>query len=183
MPLFLERFRSRWQPALAFTIAVVFMLVHITVFLPLKRRLTVAQSKAHSLGVAFDPDSPPDMMPPRVVALVAGNTLTPDQAQARGSSGALTADLFDAVTTAANQSGVSILATEPGVVVPLENSVQVKAHVSATCTYNQFLHMLDALARGDQLIAVERFSLVQTGGSRLQLELWLSRLILKRSHS
>jgi hypothetical protein len=179
-PLQVDQLKRGWQPLAAVLVAVVFLLLHVAAYLPLKARLAAAETKAHSLGIAFDPDSPPSLMPPRVVALVAGNTLAREEAQTRGTSGALTADLFDAVTSAANHAGVSIVATEPGATLQQEQSVLVKAHVRASCTYSQFTHMLDALARGDQLLTIDRFSLVQTGSSRLQLELWVTRLILKR---
>jgi hypothetical protein len=120
-------------------------------------------------------------MPPRVVALIAGNTMAPQEAMTRGSSGALSADLVDAIAAAANRAGVNLIATDPGLTQQQDQRVLVKAHVRATCTFAQLLRMLDALARGDQLISVERFSLVETTGNRIQLELWLSRLVLKRS--
>jgi hypothetical protein len=59
--------------------------------------------------------------------------------------------------------------------------VQISAHIRATCTYAQFTKLLDEIAKGDALIAVGRFSLIQTGGSRLQLELWVNRTILKQT--
>ncbi len=180
-PILPETLRRTWQPFAALGITLVFLLVHVALYLPLTRRLTVAEDRARSLGVGFDPDAPDMVMPPRVVALLAGNTLAPDAALSRGTSGALTADLFDVLTSAANRAGVSILATEPGVTLQQEKSVQVKAHVRATCTYSQFLRLLDDLARSDQLVSVERYSLVQTGGNRLQLEMWVDRLILKRT--
>jgi hypothetical protein len=183
MPLFLDRIRSRWQPWAATAVGIAFVLVHLVVYLPLKTRLGAAETRARALGLAFDPDAPPQTMPPRVVALVAGNTMAPQEAQARSASGALTADLVDAIAAAANRSGVNLIATEPGLPLQQDQWVLVKAHVRATCTFGQFLQMLDALARGDQLISVERFSLAQGAGNQLQLELWLSRLVLKSSGS
>ena len=180
-PLLFDRIRSRWQPWAAAAIGIVFVLVHLAVYLPLKARLNAAETRARALGVAFDPDAPPETMPPRVVALIAGNTMAPDEAVLRGTSGALTADLFDAIAAAANRAGVNLNATEPGIALQQDQWVQVKVHVRGTCTFSQFLRMQDALARGDQLISVDRFSLVQVSGNRLQLELWLSRLVLKHA--
>jgi hypothetical protein len=179
--LALDRIRRRWQPWAAGAIGIAFVLAHLTVYLPLKARLAAAETRARALGVAFDPDAPPATMPPRVVALIAGNTMAPQEAQTRGTSGALTADLLDAIGAAANGTGVNLIATEPGITLQQDDWVFVKAHVKATCSFSQFLRLLDALARGDQLISIERFSLVQASGNRLQLELWLSRLVLKRS--
>jgi hypothetical protein len=179
--LLVARIRRHWQPWVAAAVGILFVLAHLGVYLPLKARLSTAETRARGLGVAFDPDAPPETMPPRVVALIAGNTMAPQEAMTRSTSGALTADLFDAIAAAANQAGVNLIATDPGITVQQEQWVQVKAHVRATCNFSQFLRMLDALARGDQLISVERFSLVEGSGNRLQLELWLSRLVLKRS--
>jgi len=179
--LLFERIRSRWQLWVAAAIGIVFVLLHLAVYLPLKARLNAAETRARSLGIAFDPESPPETMAPRVVSLIAGNSMPPDEAQRRGTSGGLTADLFDAIAAAANRSGVTLSATEPGIAIQQDQWVLVKAHVRATCTYSEFLHMLDALARGDQLISVDRFSIVRASGSRLQLELWLSRLVLKQT--
>lgn len=180
-PILSDQLRRQWQPVTAVLAALVFLLLHVAVYLPLERRLAAAAARAHTLGIAFDPDAPPAVMPPRVVALVAGNTLAREEAMSRGTSGALTADLFDAITVAANGAGVSILATDPGVTLQQDRWVLIKAHVRASCSYGQFMRMLDTLARGDQLISVDRFSLIQTGGPRLQLELWVTRLVLKRT--
>jgi hypothetical protein len=180
-PPALARIRRRWQPWAAGAIGVVLVFAHLVVYLPLKARLAAAETRARALGVAFDLEAPPSTMPPRVVALIAGNTMAPQEAMNRGTSGALTADLLDAIGSAANGTGVNLIATEPGLTLQMDEWALVKAHVRATCTFGQFLRLLDALARGDQLISVERYSLVQASGNRLQLELWLSRLVLKRS--
>jgi hypothetical protein len=173
--------RLHWQPLFAVLLTAALLLVHVTVFLPYQRRLAVADAKARSMGMAFDPDAPSAPIPPRVIALVAANSLPAGEAQRRGSSGALTADLFDAISGAANRAGVSILATEPGVTLQQEQAVQVRAHVRASCRAGQFLKLLDEFARGDALITIDRFSLVQAEGNRLQLELWLTRHVLKQN--
>jgi hypothetical protein len=181
--MLLGRIRSRWQPWVAAVIGVVFVLVHVVVYMPLKARLGAADTRARALGVAFDPESPPETMPPRVAALIAGNTMASEDAVKSGTSGALTSDLLEAIAAAANRAGVNLSATEPGNMPQQDQWVLVKAHVRGTCTFSQFLRMLDALAKGDQLISVDRYTLTQASGNRLQLELWLSRLVLKRERS
>ena len=179
--LFVEQLRRHWQPLLAVLITVLFSFGHLVVFLPARARLERAMKQAQALGVAFDPESPQATMPPRVVGLIAGNALPRSQAMERGASGVLTADLFDQLTDIANRTGVGIIATEPGLTAQQEKAVLVKAHVRADCNYGQFVRFLDALARSDRLIAVDRFVLSQQPSGRQQLDLWVTRYVLKQS--
>src|SRR5262249_140169 len=53
--LLVERLRRHWQLPAAITVTVLFLLVHVAVFLPARGRLDRALKEARTAGVAFDP--------------------------------------------------------------------------------------------------------------------------------
>lgn len=179
-PYLLERGR-RNAPIIATVGALlVFLGVHFAVFAPHAARLQNATRRAHAHGISLDPDNQPVLMPPRVVALVSRNALPERQALALGNSGELTADLIAELTEIANRSGLDVTATEPGAAAQQGGAVHVRARVRASGSYVQFVHLLDALARGPHLISVDRFEMSHTERGRQQLELWVTRYVIKR---
>lgn len=179
-PYLVERLRRNAPLVGAALALLVFLGVHLAVFGPTAARLQRATRRAEALGASMDPDRQPTLMPPRVVALVSENALPEAQALALGNSGELTADLLAEVTEIANRSGLDVMATEPGVAAQQGRAVHVRARVRARGSYVQLVRFLDALARGPRLISVDRFEMTAEQRGRQQIELWVTRYVIKR---
>jgi hypothetical protein len=180
-PLFVEALRRQWQLLGALSLFLVFVLVHVTMFTPTVRRYETALKEAVALGMPLDPNQMPRSLPPRVFALLAENALQPAAAAERGSSGALTSSLMEDMNALTAKHGMQLAATDPGPLTQLPNSVQVRAHLRIRCRYDAFVGLLDDMAKGGSLIAVERFALTPADNGTETLELWVSRYILKQS--
>ncbi len=180
-PLLLARLRSNWTLVLAMTLLTGFLLVHWVVFGPTARRYQTAMQQASKAGLTIDPDRPPRLIPPRVLALLSENALSGQRVNDESSSGALTAQLLEDLTRLCSQNGMEVVGTEPGATVRQANAIQVRAHLRIQCTYGQFLSFLDTISRSNKLIAVDRFTLTGESDGRHGLELWITRFVLKQS--
>ena len=116
-------------------------------------------------------------------ALVADNALSAAEAQELGNSGVLTARLLEDLTRLIGEHGMEVIMTEPGAVTQQSRAVQVRAYLKARGRYGEFASLLDALASGRQLIAVDRFTLTAQPSGQETLDLWVSRLILKQERA
>lgn len=179
--LLMEQLRRQWPLVSAIVVFLVFLLVHLFVFEPGVKRYQDALRQAGDLGIALDPTSAPKMMPARVFALLSDNALPAATAEQQGNSGELTASLLEEVTHLASQRGMEVQATEPGATTQLARAVQVRAHVKARCSYAEFVGFLDTLHHSGRLISIDRFSLTNESGSQLQLDLWMTRYVLKQT--
>lgn len=163
----------------AVVILVVFMLAHQFVFLPAAQRYERAVRQGAELGLSLDASPSSVLLPPRVFARVADNALTEQQALEDGNSGVLTAKLLEEATRIVSQNGMEVVMTEPGPVTQQSRNVQVRAHLRVRGRYAQIVGLFDALARHRMLLAVDRFN-ATAGSGRLELDLWMSRYVLKR---
>ena len=75
---------------------------------------------------------------------------------------------------------MDIVFTEPGAVDQKPSSVEIHAHFRFSCEFDQFIGFLEDAARSGHLLAVERFKLEARDQGPVDLELWMSRLILKQ---
>ena len=73
--------------------------------------------------------------------------------------------------------------TEPGAVTQESRAVQVRAFLKVRGRYGQLLSLLDDLAKGQRLVAIDRFTLTTQTPGQEQLDLWVSRYILKQDHT
>jgi hypothetical protein len=160
-------------------VLLVFAAAHVAIFQPSAARLQAALKRAGDLGLALDPDRPAPVMPPRVLALVTDNALPASAVGAE--SGALTAALLEDLTQLTTAHGMQVLVTDPGVTAQESKAVQVRAHLRIQCSFAQFVAFLDDLGRSNRLIAVDRFALAVGGAGRDQLDLWVTRYILKQT--
>jgi len=182
-PYLLAQIRRQWPLVAAIAVFLVFMIAHIFVFQPGVRRYQAALRQAGELGIGLDPTSVPKMMPTRVFSLLSNNALPEATANVQGNSGELTASLLDEVTHLANQQGIDVQVTEPGATSNLPRAVQVRAHVKGLCSYAEFVAFLDRLDRSGRLISVDRFSLDSSSHGRHQLDMWVTRYVLKQMGS
>lgn len=179
-PVLEATLRRNWPLVGAAGLFAIFMFVHQVLFQPAAKRYVAAIKKASELGLALDPTQSPAVLPPRVFALVADNTLPAAEAQDLGNSGVLTARLLEDLTRVIGERGMEVIMTEPGAVTQQSRAVQVRAYLRVRGRYGQFVSLLDGLARGRELIAIDRFTLTPQGQGQELLDLWVSRLILKQ---
>ncbi len=171
--------RRHWPILCATSVFVVVMVAHQVIFQPAVKRYTAAMAHARDLGLSLDPAQAEPVLPPRVFARVTDNAMAPNAAVEQASSGVLAARLLEQVSALAQRSGLDVLTSEPGVISQQETSTIARAHMTLRGSYVQFVAFLDALSRGPQLLAMDRFKLTPQGNGLL-VEVWVSRLVLKR---
>ena len=81
----------------------------------------------------------------------------------------------------ATDRGLEVLSTEQGLVTQLPGAVVVRARFRLGGGYARFIGLLDDLARAGTLITLERFTIEGTDSRAGNVEIWVSRLVLKRT--
>lgn len=152
-------------------------------FDPTAARYARALKQATELGMPLDPNEVLSIMPPRLFALIADNSLPAAQAQDAANSGSLTAEFLGALTQRMSQRGITVVSTEPGPTTQDAHSIQVRAHVRMHGRYADIVMFLDDLAHDRLLFGVDRFSVMPETGSGVTVEMWASRLVLKAGAS
>lgn len=177
------RLRRQWPIAAAIGVGVLFFAVHATVFRPLAAHYRQALAKATTLGLPVDPAHPsgPAPLSPRVFNLLIDNSLPAHDADERAASGALAAEMVQNLSALAAKHDLEIEAAEPGVLTQQTGSLELRAHLRMHGTYAGFVGLLDDLAFGGRLWLVERFRVLPRDHGRLDIDLWVSSCILKRT--
>ena len=178
-PMLEASLRRHWATIVAVAILAVFTLVHQLWFGPTAQRYARALKAATDLGMPLDPNDLPRIMPPRLFACIANNSLPAAKAQEAASSGQLTAELLGDLNDRMNRRNITVTGTDPGATTNGERSILVRAHVRAHGHYPDFVMLLDDLARDSRLYAVDRFTITPDGTGGVYVELWASRLVLK----
>jgi hypothetical protein len=173
--------RRNWQVLVAIAVFAVFSGVHAIAFRPALARYRRAADQATRLGIPLGTTNPIPAPSARVVSLLARNSLVPAAAEEQGASGALTAGLLADVTRLAARNGLQVLSTEQGLVTQLPGSVLVRAHFQLSGGYGRFVALLDDIARTGTLITLDRFTVNAPEASGANIEIWVSRLVLKRT--
>lgn len=176
-----ETLRRQWPVLGALALFLLFALAHALVFQPTARRYDAAAKRAGELGLAFDPAQGTAVLPPRVFALLTDHALSPNNAQERAGSGALTASLLEDLNKMASGRGLSVLVTEPGPITQLPQSVEVRAHLRMRGSYAAFAGFLGEVAKSGSLIAIERFTIQPGNAGGTSIELWVGRYLLKQT--
>lgn len=180
-PYWTQLARRNWQVLLAVALFAGFTIVHAAAFRPALERYRSATAQATRLGIPLDVPGAAPSPSARVLSLLAGNSLTPAAAEEQGTSGALTAGLLGEVTRLAADRGLEVLSTEQGLVTQLPGSVVVRAHFRLHGGYARFTGLLDDFARAGTLITLDRFTIEEAGARAGNIEIWVSRLVLKRT--
>jgi len=172
--------RRNWPIVGALFVFAAFKLVHQFWFDPTAHRYTQAIKDATAVGMPLDPDNMPRIMPPRLFARIADNSLPDAKATEAASSGQLTAELLGDISQRFSHRGLVVTGSEPGPTTDTDRSLQLRAHVRARGRYPDFVLLLDDLALDTRLYGVERFSLTpQDESGVVDVELWVFRLVLK----
>jgi len=179
-PILLATLRRNWPLVGAVGLFVVFTITHQFLFEPAARRYQAAVKRASDLGMAVDPTQAQAMMPPRVFALVADNALPSPEAIELGNSGVLTARLLEDLSRTVGEHGLEVLVTQPGSVTQQTRSVMVRAYVKLRGRYGQVVSLFDALAKSGRLVSIDRFSMSPDGTGHMDVDLWVTRLVLKQ---
>ena len=171
--------RRQWPAVTALVVLLLFTLVHQLWFRPTAARYARALKQATEMGMPLDPNQMPRIMPPRLFAHIADNSLPQARAQEAANSGQLTAEFLGELAQRMSRRGLTVTGTEPGPTTNNEHSIQLRAHVRARGRYPEFVMLLDDLARDTRLYGIDRFSLVPDASGGVLVELWASRLVLK----
>jgi hypothetical protein len=180
-PLWVAAMRRQWPLAGAVVVFLLFLLVQAAFFRPTIDRYEGVMRKAEELGVALEPTSSPEVIPPRVYALLAENALPARTAKEEGDSGVLSASLVETASRLAARRGMDVIVTEPAPTSQQPQSVIVRAHMRVRASHDEFVGFLQDLAAQEHLLAVDRFSLQPSGGGDLLADLYVSRYILKQA--
>ncbi len=178
-PLLAATARKQVPALVAIAVFAVFMLVHQFWFQPTATRYARVVKQATDLGMPLDPNQMPRLMPPRVFALIADNSLPASQAQDAASTGALTAEFLSELTQRMGVRNLSVISTEPNPTGQDAHSIQLRAHVRLRGRYTDFVLLLDDLAHDRRLFGVDRFNILPDAGGMVQIDLYASRLVLK----
>jgi hypothetical protein len=171
--------RNHWPVLGALVIFAVFMLVNQLWFVPTARRYEAALKTATAVGMPLDPNLAPRIIPPRIFALVADNTMPAVEAQDAANSGTLTAQFLGELTEVLSRRGLRVTTTEPAPLTQEGRIIHVRAHLRAKGRFADFVDVLDDLAHDKRLYGVDRFTVDPETTAEINVELWMSRLILK----
>lgn len=180
-PYWTQFLRRHWQVLAALGLFAGLAVVHVAIFQPALGRYRGAVAQATRLGIPLDASGAAPAPSAQTVALLDNSSLSPEAAEEQGSSGALTAGLLGEITRLAARRGLEVLSTEQGLVTQLPGSVVVRAHLRLAGGYARFVGLLDDLARDGTLICLDRFTIEGTDSGRGNIEVWVSRIVLKRT--
>ncbi len=179
-PLLIAAFRRHWRVAGALLAFAIFTVIHLAFFRPASERYRRALASVGGIEAVFNPGGSRPMLPPRVFALIADNSLSSQDALERGGSGALGVILLEELGRVAEQAGVRIASSEPGAVTQEPLTTQVRAHLVLRGRYADLVGFFDGISRSESLVLVERFSIKPLEDGSDVMELWVSRLYLKQ---
>jgi len=180
-PYWIQLARRNWQVLVAVGLFAALAIVHMVAFQPTLARYRHTTVQTARLGIPLDAAGAAPAPSARALDLLASNSLTPAAAEEQATSGALTAGLLGEVTRLAAQRGLEVLSTEQGLVTQLPGSVVVRAHLRLGGSYARFVGLLDDIARAGTLITLDRFTIAGTDSDRGNIEVWVSRIVLKRT--
>jgi len=182
-PYWTQLARRNWQVLVAVGLFAALAIVHMAAFQPTLDRYRHATAQAARLGIPLAPADAAPAASARALELLASNSLTPAAAEEQATSGALTAGLLGEVTRLAGQRGLEVLSTEQGLVTQLPGAVVARAHLRLGGSYARFVGLLDDFARAGTLITLDRFTIEGTDSGTGNIEVWVSRLVLKRTEA
>ncbi len=171
--------RRNWPVLLAVALLALLTLLHQLWFQPTARRYALALKDATRVGMPLDPNDMPRIMPPRLFARIADNSLPDAKAQDAANSGQLTAEFLGDLSQLMSRRSLAVTGTDPGPTTNADRSILLRAHVRARGRYADFVMLLDDLTRDPRLYGIERFTLSPEVSGAVSIERWASRLVLK----
>src|SRR5205823_433695 len=107
--------------------------------------------QAVEIGMPLDPNQMPRMMPPRLFARIADNSMDGVRATEAANSGQLTSEFLADLTQKLSKHGLTVVGTEPGPTTTGDRSVQIRVHLRARGRYADYVMLLDDLAQEQKL--------------------------------
>jgi len=178
-PVLETTLRRNMPVILAIVVLALLTVIHQLWFEPTAARYARTIKQATDLGMPLDPNNMPRVMPPRLFALIADNSLPASQAQDAANSGSLTAEFLGELTQRMGQRNLAVVSTEPAPTTQDAHSIQLRAHVRMRGRYQDVVQLMDDLARDKRLFGVDRFTVAPEDNGSVTVELWASRLVLK----
>jgi hypothetical protein len=172
--------RRYWPAFAALVVLALLWSMHTLVFQPLAQRYQRQLADAGDVGASLDPRLAAAPLPPRVTDLLRRNSVATEDADRLSQSGFLATDLVRRLSDTAVECGIDVAASEPGVATQTPSTLEVRAHLRLHCRYEQFVELLDDIADERSLYRVERLSLLPLPGNRVDVEIWVARVLLKR---
>ena len=172
--------RRHWPALGALLVGAALWAVHTTSFAPLAAQYRRLLAQAGEMGATFDPRLAVAPLPPRVTDLFRQNSLAVAEADRLGQSGFLATDLVRRVSATAQRRGIEVSASQPGSATQTSATLEVRAQLVLEGRYEQVVGLLDELAREGALYRVEELALAPQPGGRVQADVQLARMLLKR---
>jgi len=174
------RFRRQVPMLAALAMGLVFLGVHTFVFQPLEQRYRRALVAAGPMGATLDPSQTTQALPPRVYTLLIENARPTSEVERAAQSGALAGELMQTLSGVAGRHGLDVVVSEPGLLTEQPTQLQVRAHLRMRGRYAGVVSFLEDLSRQPGLYRIERLLLEPDDDGRLEIELNVARLLLKR---
>ena len=171
--------RRLWPAIASLILLGVLTFVHQFWFQPTAKRYSRILKEATAVGMPLDVNDLPRIMPPRLFARIADNSIPAARAQEIANSGQLTAEFLGELSGKLSHRGLVVTSTDPAATSNNELTIVLRAHLRARGRYSDFVLLLDDLSLDTRLYAIDRFTVVPDAGGAVNIELWASRLILK----
>lgn len=171
--------RRLWPAIISMVILGVLSFVHQFWFQPTAKRYAKAVKDAVAVGMPLDINNLPRIMPPRLFARIADNSLPAARAQELANSGQLTAEFVGELSERMSRRGLIVTNTDPAPTSNNETTILLRAHVRARGRYADLVMLLDDLALDTRLYGFDRLSVTPESGGAVNIEFWASRLVLK----
>jgi hypothetical protein len=172
--------RRFWPALVSLLVLAVLWTVHTLGFQPLAVRYQHQLADGGDIGASLDPRLAAAPLPPRVTDLLRRNSVASEDADRLSQSGFLATDLVRRLSETAVQCGIDVAASEPGTATQTPTTLEVRAHLRLHCRYAQFVELFDDLAEEHSLYRVERLSVLPLPNGRIDVDLWVARVLLKR---
>jgi hypothetical protein len=178
-PLVAARLRPFRLPVVLLLLLALFQAANTLLFEPTARRYERAVRRLGQAGVTGAAAGSVYLLPPRLYRLMAENARPAGEVAAMGASGGLASLLLETATPLLTESGVEVVATDPGTVTSSPRAAEVRVSLKAQASYGELVDFLDRLARSGKLIQVDRLRLLYDAPGRLDVEMTLSQHVFK----
>jgi len=175
------KLRRDWRVVWALLAFLGFIVIHFAFFRPAAARYKAALANAGGIRAVFNAGGGSPMLPPHLFSLIAEHSLGDQDAIDRAASGALGVSLLEEMGHIASSNGLQVTTSEPGIVAQQPMSVLVRAHLTVRGRYSEIVSFFDQLGRAHTLVLIDQFTISPVSDSIDELEIWVSRLYLKKS--
>lgn len=175
------------QDVLRFWTAIVALLLgaglwsaHTLSFSPLASHYRKQLQAAGEIGASLDPRLAVAPLPPRVTHLFQVNSVSNVDAERMSQSGFYATDLVRRISEIAVANGLDVAASQPGSASHTTSTIEVRAELRLRGRYEQFVHLFDQLAHEGEFYRLEAMSLAPIANGRVEADLQITRMLMKR---